>query len=76
MVLARKWPRPIFKVKERAERDMTLENDYTTPTAKERNEGTHTPDTNTHQDFPFPPEAQQIIDASGLEPAYKDIVPD
>jgi len=53
--------------------DMTIDNNYTTLTAGELNKGTHTPGTNTHREFPFPAEAQTIIDASGLEPAYKDI---
>jgi hypothetical protein len=53
--------------------DIKIDNNYTTPTANELNKGSHTPDTNTHREFPFPAEAQTIIDASGLEPAYKDI---
>ena len=38
-----------------------------------RNEGVNCAPTNTHFGKPFPPEAQAIIDAAGLEPAYKDI---
>ncbi|HWB82724.1 MAG TPA: hypothetical protein VG675_01205 [Bryobacteraceae bacterium] len=55
--------------------DLKIDNNYTT-LDKTRNEGTNTKPTNTHIDAQFPPEAQAIINAAGLEPAYKDIAED
>jgi hypothetical protein len=52
--------------------DLKIENNYTA-VANTRNEGTNTQPVNTHLGAPFPPEAQAIIDAAGLEPAYRNI---
>jgi hypothetical protein len=52
--------------------DMKVDDNYTT-VENNRNEGTNCQPTNTHLVTQFPPAAQAIIDAAGLEPAYKDI---
>jgi len=55
--------------------DLKIDDNYTT-VANTRNEGTNCQPTNTHLVTQFPPEAQAIIAAAGLEPAYKDIAED
>jgi hypothetical protein len=52
--------------------DLKIDGNYTT-LDKSRNEGTNTQPTHTHLETQFSPEAQAIIDAAGLEPAYRDI---
>ena len=57
--------------------DMTIDQNYV-KTDNVRNEGTKCPVTNTIVETDAPPwskEAQTIIDAAGLEPAYQDIKP-
>jgi hypothetical protein len=54
--------------------DLTIVDNYTTIAAS-RNEGTNTQPVATHVETQFSPEAQTIMDAAGLEPAYKDIAP-
>ena len=55
--------------------DLKIDGNYTT-VANTRNEGIHTQPLHTHLVTEFPPEAQAIIDAAGLEPAYRDIAPE
>ena len=53
--------------------DLKIDNNYTA-SANNRNEGINCTPTNTHVEEHFSAAAQAIIDAAGLEPAYKDIV--
>jgi hypothetical protein len=52
--------------------DLKIDNNYTSIEAT-TNKGVNCQPTNTHIEKQFSPEAQAIIDAAGLEPAYKDI---
>jgi hypothetical protein len=55
--------------------DLKIDNNYTS-IENTTNKGVNCQPTNTHIEKQFSPEAQAIIDAAGLEPAYKDIAED
>jgi hypothetical protein len=52
--------------------DLTIDGNYST-IENHRNEALRSTPIHTHFETRFSPEAQAIIDASGLEPAYRDI---
>ena len=52
--------------------DLKIDDNYTS-IANSTDKAINSQPTNTHVGTPFPPEAQAIIDAAGLESAYKDI---
>jgi len=53
--------------------DLKIEENYTN-TSQVLNKGTNTPELNTHlETLPWSPQAQAIINAAGLEPAYSNI---
>ena len=52
--------------------DLKIDDNYTS-IANSTDKAINSQPTNTHVGTPFPPEAQAIIDAAGLETAYKDI---